>query len=369
MNNRIYILDSSRDVTGALKSSLLVAKSLENIYDINFILPVGSKADKKVLESGYDLVLMGVPSLRKKLKSIILYCPILIKFTVELKKVIEINNCSILILNDFDKPVGLLLNILGWKGKIYTFVRRRPSSFNKVLASIWIKNAIYTSENVIAVSDVVLKELPISKKVVRIYNPVDMPSYYECTDYPSFDIIKFLCLGNYMPGKGQDEALNAFLSAYESNKNIRLHFVGGDLGLKKNAYYKRYLVNKVERLGLANIITFHGYVDNIEDVISESHVVLNFSISESFSRVCVEAASYGRPVIATKSGGPQEIILHGESGFLVDIGDIDSMSKYIIWFSNNSEKIPLMGKIATEIVSNKFSLEKFQTEMKELFFK
>ena len=215
------------------------------------------------------------------------------------------------------------------------------------------------------VDDVLL----LVKKIIRIYNPVDMSDNNKSIYYPDFKIIIFLCLGNYMVGKGQEEALDSFILAYKSNKNIRLHFVGGDLGMEKNKVFKRYLMNKVARSCLEDIITFNGYVDDIKEVIYQSHVILNFSISESFSRVCVEAASYGRPVIATKSGGPQEIVSHGESGFLVDIGDVVSMSEYIRWFSNYPKEIPKMGERAKDIVNEKFSFDNFKNDINRLLHK
>lgn len=369
MKKQVFILDSSTDVTGALKSSLLIAKSLEESCDVCFILPTGTMADKKVSSSGYLYIKMTLPNLKKQVKPIILYIPELILCALNISKLLKSQNASILILNDFDKPLGLILKLLGWKGKVFTFVRRRPSSFPKMLAFLWIRNSIFSSENVIAVSDVVLNELPKSNKIIRIYNPIEVADNNIDVQYPDFNTVIFLCLGNYMAGKGQQEALDSFILAYKSNKNIRLHFAGGDLGLEKNKIFKRCLMEKVEKLNLEGVITFDGYVDHIEKIIYQSHVILNFSVSESFSRVCVEAASYGRPVIATKSGGPQEIISHGESGFLVDIGDLVSMSKYIKWFSNNPKEIPKMGEIAVDIVNKKFSFYSFKNDINELLLK
>lgn len=368
MKEKIIILDSSSDVTGALKSSLLIAKALET-YDVSFVLPKGTRANNKVFSSGYDVIEIDIPNLRKNLNSIVLYIPALIKCALELRKILTLQGCSTLILNDFDKPLGAILKILGWKGSIYTFVRRRPSSFPRLLAFLWIKNSILSSKSVIAVSNIVLEELPKNKKIVRVYNPIEAIDSKQHIYYPDFDVVVFLCLGNYIMGKGQEEALDSFVSAYQSNTNIRLHFAGGDLGIEKNKLFRRYLMRKVTMLGLEDIVTFDGYVDNVKEVIFQAHVILNFSVSESFSRVCVEAASYGRPVIATKSGGPQEIISHGESGFLVNVGDLISMSKYISWFSENANEVPIMGEKARYIVNKNFSFDNFTRDINKLITK
>lgn len=363
MKEKVCIVDSSTGVTGALKSALLMAKALEEKYDVKFILPNGSNAISKVKMSGYSAFQYPIFGLRKKITSMLFYFPMLIITSFKISLFLKKENISIFILNDFDKPYGLFLRFFGWKGKVYTFVRRRPSSFNKVLSSFWIKIALLSSNKIIAVSNVVLNELPNSSKKLRIYNAIEYLDSASDINYPDFKYVRFLCLGNYMSGKGQIEALSSFHIAYGNSKNIRLHFAGGDLGQEKNLKYKENLIKKASELGLSDVVTFEGYVENIKRVICESHVILNLSKSESFSRVCIESGLFGRPVIATKSGGPQEIIDHAKSGFLVDVGAVDEISSYIEWFSNNREQISLMGDNAKKIVRNRFSFDNFKADI------
>lgn len=369
MKEKVFVIDGSVGVTGALKSSLLIAAALEDVYEVSFVLPRGTKAGSKILSSGYTFYELPLFSLSKRLSSILLYFPMLFFCSFKLLKVFKDKNVSVLILNDFDKPLGFFLKLFRWKGRVYTFVRRRPSSFNKWLSFFWIRAAILTSNKVVAVSDTVLNELPKSKKIIRIYNSVGFSEIDYDFVYPSFDIVNFLCLGNYMPGKGQQEALESFFIAYQKNKNIRLHFAGGDLGLEKNRFFKESLIRRAKDLELDHVVFFEGYVDDVKTVICKSHIILNLSISESFSRVCIEAASFGRPVIATMSGGPQEIITHAKSGFLVEVGDISSVAKYIEWFAKNSGEILIMGAVAHRIVKEKFSFTKYKFEINGLISK
>ena len=53
------------------------------------------------------------------------------------------------------------------------------------------------------------------------------------------------------------------------------------------------------------------------------------SFWESFGYICTEAMSYARPVIATRSGGPQEILEHGRNGFLIPLGDVQALARQV----------------------------------------
>lgn len=56
-------------------------------------------------------------------------------------------------------------------------------------------------------------------------------------------------------------------------------------------------------------------------------VVLPTDTLEGFGLVAVEAFSEGRPVIASRSGGPEEVIVHGETGWLFDCRDVDALAE------------------------------------------
>lgn len=93
---------------------------------------------------------------------------------------------------------------------------------------------------------------------------------------------------------------------------------------------------------------------------------LNFSHAESFSRVCAEAAFCCRPIIATRSGGPEEVVADQVTGFLVDVGDIDAMAKKILWFSKNSKHIGIIGENAKRIFEDRFSFAAFKDSIRRV---
>ncbi|MBK9465371.1 MAG: glycosyltransferase [Chitinophagaceae bacterium] len=101
------------------------------------------------------------------------------------------------------------------------------------------------------------------------------------------DKVQVLYLANYIDGKGQLHALKA-LAALKNQpdvKNIAMNFYGGFLGLKKNEEYKESLEKFAMEIGISDKVSFNDKTTAIESVMKAHDVGLNFSESESVSRV------------------------------------------------------------------------------------
>ncbi|MCY7729694.1 glycosyltransferase, partial [Bacillus safensis] len=70
--------------------------------------------------------------------------------------------------------------------------------------------------------------------------------------------------------------------------------------------------------------------EKVEELYSISDLKLLLSEKESFGLVLLEAMACGVPCIGTDVGGIPEVITHGETGFLVPLGDIDGAAKHAV---------------------------------------
>ncbi len=75
------------------------------------------------------------------------------------------------------------------------------------------------------------------------------------------------------------------------------------------------------------------------ELLSIADIFLLPSQSESFGLAALEAMSCGVPVVATTAGGIPELVRHGETGFLAEIGDIQRMARYCIELLTNPKKL------------------------------
>lgn len=83
-------------------------------------------------------------------------------------------------------------------------------------------------------------------------------------------------------------------------------------------------------LGIADKVVFFGNSHEINRILCSSDLFLLPSETESFGLAALEAMALGVPVISTNAGGLPEVNLHGVSGYLSDVGDIEDMVKNAI---------------------------------------
>ena len=366
MYKKVLVIDASSAVTGAFKSAIYTAKALGGARNVLFAVPFGSEVISLLDKEDYDFIELRMFGIRKSFFSLVLYLPFMIIDTIRVRLYINNNKIEVIIVNDYDNLIGCCLKILGWRGRLYTFVRRIPSSQMALLARFWLRSAFRFSDRVLGVSSAVVREFPESKKSIRLYNAIDIKRHYENAEFPEGSFSKFVCIGNYMHDKGQGDVLEAFHQAYLLNSNIKIDFYGGDLGRKKNRKYKSFLKCRAEDLGISHLASFHDFSSDVEEIMVNSHVVLSCGYAESFSRVCVEAGWFQRPVIATKCGGPEEIIEHNVTGILVGVGDVESIANAIVHMAESSKRCEVMGLKARDRVVEKFSYDVFETSLRKI---
>ncbi|OSZ81881.1 hypothetical protein CAP35_01010 [Chitinophagaceae bacterium IBVUCB1] len=355
----ILIIDNSMAFTGAFKCALSEAMLLSNRHKFVFIIHPDSKV-KSILEE-HHITYHTIPLLEvRKSLSLLLYPFVLLQNTYRTWIIVKRERIDVVQINDFYNLIGALLKLFGYKGKIITYVRFVPAAIPKPLRKIWTFFAQCFSYKVIAVSDTVLKQLPAKSNTIRLYDPVNLTEKINSVKKDD-DTVQLLYLSNYIRGKGQEYALQAFANAYNKNNKLRLRFVGGDMGLEKNKQFKQNLIDEVSRLELNVLVSFSGFNSNIEAAIKDADILLNFSESESLSMTCLEAAYYGTAVIATKCGGPEEVIDNNKTGILVPVADIEAMTDAILKLSYSKELRQQYADAGKTYVREKFSQEAFIT--------
>lgn len=87
---------------------------------------------------------------------------------------------------------------------------------------------------------------------------------------------------------------------------------------------------RCRELGTCNDVRFLGKQEKIEEILSIADLFMMPSGSETFGLAALEAMSCSVPVISSNIGGLPELNIHGKTGFLCNLGDIDAMTKYTI---------------------------------------
>jgi L-malate glycosyltransferase len=110
--------------------------------------------------------------------------------------------------------------------------------------------------------------------------------------------------------------------------------------------------------GIHEHVFFLGKQDQVRDKLAISDVMLMPSELETFGLAALEAMACEVVPIATRSGGVPEVVEHGVTGFLADVGDVETMSRYAIELLGDESALRAMGKRARKVASEKFCTTK-----------
>ena len=210
------------------------------------------------------------------------------------------------------------------------------------------------ASSIVAVSDN-LKENIISRTPLRgnktcvVYNGIttadfNRPRSHEIRRKMGWDQGDIIIgsLGNIRSAKAYDVLLRAATRLKDHTPRFRFVIAGQGKGTLYND-----LLKLRDQLELGNTVHFLGFNDDPAGFLSNLDLFLLSSTSEGFSIATIQAMAAGLPVIATRSGGPEEIITHAENGWLVQPGSPEAIAQAIELLSTNQvqrESIAIKGQ-------------------------
>lgn len=140
--------------------------------------------------------------------------------------------------------------------------------------------------------------------------------------------------------------------------NVKFVIVGDGYGSELED--ARTMVNEMK---LDSKIIFTGHRNDLLDVYASFDLFLMTSLSEGMPNTVLEAMAMGVPVISTNVGGLSELVKHGKTGFLSEVGDYKCLSEYLLSLLKNHELLTQNAIFARIIITEKFS---FKNRVKNL---
>ena len=336
----VLIVDNSRAVTGALNAMRHATGPLRPDIAFEYVLPTGSMGRAVLEADGYVVHELPFMEISRRKADLLLYVPMLLLNGWRLRQLALKRGATLLHLNDFYNLTGYMARFFSLgQLRVLTHVRFLPQTLPQPLARTWRWLAEHAAQQVLCVSEAVRSYFASAPASIRtVYDPLPargemLPPYTVSGD--SVRPVRLLYLSNYIRGKGQNLVLEAFRMAYARNPNLRLHFVGGDMGMVKNQEFCSELKATTQAAGLAEVVQFDGFATDTEAAMKAHDIILNFSEAESFSLTCLDALYYGVPLIASDCGGPVELFEAGKSGLLVPNRDVSAMADAIVELAGN----------------------------------
>jgi glycosyltransferase involved in cell wall biosynthesis len=191
------------------------------------------------------------------------------------------------------------------------------------------------------------------KDTMVVYNGVDMPTHT--------DLVKITYVGRLVYAKGVQDLIRAFELCCNPNDQLRLVIIG-------DGNYRKRLERQARASQYGNRILFYGELehDSVMEMLATSDIFVNPSYSEGLPTSVMEAASLGLPIIATDVGGTSEIIIHKESGLLIQPHDIVQLSGALESLILNQDWARQLGAKASNKMGEKFNWGRITQQWDEL---
>ena len=122
------------------------------------------------------------------------------------------------------------------------------------------------------------------------------------------------------------------------------------------------------QIGLCEEIRFLGKQDAIEELLAIADLFIMPSESESFGLAALEAMACHVPVISTNAGGLPEVNIHGETGYLSNVGEVDQMAKFALEILENEETLNRFRANAFE-QAKRFDIENILPQYENYYLK
>jgi glycosyltransferase involved in cell wall biosynthesis len=161
-----------------------------------------------------------------------------------------------------------------------------------------------------------------------------------------------LAVGTLHPRKGYETLIRAFGGISAQFPEAECHILGAEFG---DGAYARELRELAVRCGVAEKVRFRGFCDSVPAEMARCAVLAIPSRVEAFGMVALEAMAAGKPVVAARTGGLQDIIVEGETGFLIENEDANATGNRLASLLSDPARAEAMGSAGRQRVGREFT--------------
>ena len=189
----------------------------------------------------------------------------------------------------------------------------------------------------------------IYNKIAVICNPIFVEKEMIGRSLMSKKEDLIVSVGRLARQKRQDILIEAFSLFHKSHPSYKLCIYG-------EGGSRDFLRDLSKRMGVEDFVFLPGRSDRVLDEICRARMFVMTSAFEGMSNALLEALCIGLPCISTKVNGATDLIRDGETGFLVNVGDIEAIAEKMSFIADNAESSTSIGNAAKSIY-DKFSVD------------
>ena len=249
-----------------------------------------------------------------------------------------------------------------------------PRIVRKALHAI----ARYSADRIVCISDSVrdhiLQDQPNAAKIVEVVrNSIPVPPETnrtieemrkELSLAPDLPVVGMIA--RVSPWKGQEIFVRA--AAILRSEGIACQFVAIGGVFDNERHHLDRLKETIRSLNLESMVKIEDFRKDARELIAAFDVfVLPSILPEPFGLVVAEAMAAGKPVIATRHGGPTEMVVEGETGFLIPPNDAHALASAIKNLLAHPEEAAKLGKAARRRFLEHFEMREYVQRIERLY--
>lgn len=155
-------------------------------------------------------------------------------------------------------------------------------------------------------------------------------------------------IGNFSPEKNHEFLLDIFSDVKKENPEVKLICVGDGVTFKA-------IKDQIKKKNLQDTVFLLGFRKDIPELLTQADCFALVSKIEGVPGVILEAASQRVPSVATNVGGVPEVLVNGETGFIIDDFNKNIFKERLIFLVTNSDLNKKMGENAFKLVQKEFN--------------
>lgn len=188
-----------------------------------------------------------------------------------------------------------------------------------------------------------------SKKFTVIPSGVDVDPLSN-SNQKTDDIPKIICVSNFHPVKRHVDLIMAVSLLRDAGFQVRCLLVG-------DGTYKSNIKKMVQDRGLTDMVEFRGSLQpfQVQEALGRADIFVLPSLWEGLPRSIMEAMAAGLPVVATDVSGSNELVVDGETGFLVPVKDFRQLALHLEQLIKNPALRVQMGQTGRLRIHEQFS--------------
>jgi glycosyltransferase involved in cell wall biosynthesis len=274
-----------------------------------------------------------------------------------------------------------LLHTHGYKADLYGYVAARRSGKPIVAtchnwvggtAALGIYNrldrmALKRFQRLAAVSDSVAQRLLDSgvsaKKIRTIANGIDVGLFERARPLPVFDFE-----GNKVVGMvARLDLQKGFEYLLRAARELCAAFPGLKVVIVGEGPDRQAIEHMVQRFGLRSNVILAGQHSDMPGIYAAMDIFVLPSLNEGLPMTILEAMAASRPVIATRVGAIPKVIKDGETGLLVDPGDVDGLRNALARLLLDSDLCRCLGSAGHDWISGNYTSEAMALKYRQMY--